>query len=147
MKLKFASIAAFTLPLLACSSLYAENTLFQDKYLSYESETTLDNIVFLASKYFSSDLLFDGYDKDEAALDQLLFWQYLDQKVSFHESSLDDIGCLSINGYTSDKKPIVVNVKYIQASGEWLMDVIRVKYVNTKERFVSEAECPEKIVW
>ncbi len=129
--------------LLSCANINDKpNDVLYNKYLMYSSEVNANNIKKLYPKYFSSDLLKTESINDPEVKDQLLFKEYMKSYLSHSENIVNKIGCLTINGFDEEKKPISFNLEYINNNSSWLINSIHILFLKDESKFSDTAKCP-----
>lgn len=137
------SSLVFALFITGCATVHDPSLLYGE-YSHYENGVNKNNIIEVASNFFSPSLLGNEYQTDPDATSQLLFKNYMVSTDSHYESANDLEGCLTINGYDEENFPLIFSLKYISRKGHWLIDNIHVVFVESKEDFSSSAKCPSE---
>lgn len=66
-------------------------------------------------------------------------------KIESHYQSIENnIGCLTINGYGENNKPIVLSIKYLYEDKNWGVDFVEVYYADSKNEFQNKSVCPSE---
>ena len=126
----------------SCATLHNSSSVLYQKYLQYESTANKNNIIEVASNFFSPSLLGKNYRSNPDAVSQLLFKNYMVNTDSYFEKISEQEGCLTINGYDEDNFPLIFSLKYALSNGNWLIDNIHVVFVESKSDFSNDVKCP-----
>ena len=109
-----------------------------EAYLQYKNTINKNNIVELASDFFSKNML---HSTTPNAFDELLFKKYISTKDSHFERISLHESCLTINGFDEENEPVVISLKYTSNKG-WLIDEVHITYFDSKSDFAKSAKCP-----
>lgn len=112
-----------------------------DAYYYYSQNANRDNIIDVASKYFSPTLLGENYKTNPDASSQFLFKNYMQEATNHYEKVNDQSGCLTINGFDADQYPVMFSLGYALIDNTWLIDQIHVVFVKSEKDFVAQAKC------
>ena len=126
----------------SCATLPNPPSVLYQEFSQYENSTNRDNIIEVASNFFSPSLLGKNYQANPDALSQLLFKNYMASTESHFEKIDEQEGCLTINGYDEENYPLIFSLKYISHNNHWLIDKIHVVFVENKIDFSDRAKCP-----
>ncbi len=128
----------------SCASIENEpdDTLYS-KYVMYSSEADEDSIKVLYSKYFSNDLLGSESINDPEVVEQLLFKEYMKNYSNHVEKIANRAGCLTVNGFDEENKPITFNLEYTAYHGQWLISDIHILFLDDESKFLDIARCPD----
>jgi len=133
----------FALLITSCATVHNSYVLYR-AYSQYENGANKNNIIEVASNFFSPSLLGKNYQANPNATSQLLFKNYMVSTDSHHEKNNELEGCLTINGYDEEKFPLIFSLKYISSKGNWLIDNIHVVFVESEKDFSISAKCPSE---
>ncbi len=70
------------------------------------------------------------------------FSRVLNKIESHFQSIKNNIGCLTINGYGENNKPIILSIKYLNENKNWGIDFVEVYYADSNKEFQNKAICP-----
>jgi hypothetical protein len=133
-----------TLFIASCASISNNHSVLFQRYSQYKVSADKNNIINIASKYFSRSLLGNDYSKNLDASDQLLFKNYMTKIDSHFEKINVQSGCLTINGYDEENAPLIFSLKYVSDNGVWLISKIHVVFVKSTNSFSKSAKCPSE---
>ncbi len=132
------------LALVSCATIQnTPSTLFQE-YSQYDRSANKNNIIDVASDFFSPDLLGTDYQTNPDAASQLLFKHYMAKTGTHYEKLNGQEGCLTINGYDEENIPLIISLKYISRNNHWLIDEIHIAFIENKANFADSAQCPDE---
>lgn len=118
----------------------------QSRFLEVESIATEENILDIAPTIYTKSLLNESLPLSPDELWTALLWQSLPSRHSYAETIKGDQGCLSVNGFTKNKKPASIHVAYIKQNAIWLIKLIEMEYLNSQDSFSLDAKCPVDIM-
>lgn len=140
------SCLALALFLTSCVSFQDSPSVLYQEFSEYENSANKNNIIEVASNFFSPYLLGDSYRDNPDAASQLLFKNYMVNTDSHYEKIDDQEGCLTINGYDEENSPLIFSLKYVSGDNRWLIDKIHVVFVQNKSEFSIGAKCPSEYI-
>jgi len=132
-----------TLLLGACST-HEKDTPLYSTFLDYELNTSTSNIIQRSPNFFSDNLLKKLNLSSAEVTGQLLFKGYMVKPINNIETIMGNSGCLTINGFDSEKMPILFNLKYIKSEPRWLIDEINVFFASNEADFSKTVKCPSE---
>lgn len=132
----------FSLFITSCATLNNSQSVLYKEFTKYESSANKNNIIEVASNFFSPSLLGSNFQDNPDAASQLLFKNYMLNTDGHFEKINKQEGCLTINGYDEENLPLIFSLKYISNNNQWLIDEIHVVFVENKSDFSSSAKCP-----
>ena len=66
-------------------------------------------------------------------------------KIESHFQNIkNNIGCLTINGYGKNSKPIVLSIKYLYEDKNWGVDFVEIYYPDSNKEFQKKGICPSE---
>ncbi len=66
-------------------------------------------------------------------------------KIESHYQKLEtNKGCLTINGYGKNNKPIVLSIKYLYENNKWGVDFVEIYYADSIKEFPIKGICPSE---
>jgi hypothetical protein len=126
----------------SCATLRDSPPVLYQEFSQYKNSANENNIIELASKFFSPSLIGNNYQDNPDAVSQLLFKNYMVITDSHFEKINEQEGCLTINGYDEEKSPLIFSLKYISGNNHWLINEIHVVFVENKSDFSNSVKCP-----
>lgn len=138
------SLLTLCLLITSCASLSNSHSVLHQKFSQYEMVANKNNIIDVATEFFTPSLLGENYQVNQSAVGQLLFKNYMLNPDSHFEKIAGNEGCLTINGYDEDSSPLIFSLKYVLSDNRWLIDKIHVVFVNNKSEFSARAKCPSE---
>ena len=97
------------------------------------------------SLYFDAALVNNVDINDPSTASQLAFANYMIEEVSHYELTLNNKGCLTVNGLDADKAPVAFYIQYHQVNNKWLILDIDVAFLESNQKYESQALCPEQV--
>lgn len=134
----------FGLFIISCATRHDASLVLYQEYSRYKNNANKNNIIEVASKFFSPSLLGKNYRTDPDATSQLLFKNHMMAIDSHHEKINAQKGCLTINGYDEEKAPLIFSLKYVLRNNQWLIDKIHVVFIEKAKDFSNKAKCPSE---
>ncbi len=131
--------------LVACATISKDEPLYS-AYSKYKAEANKENIGTLSSTYFSAELLKGKNTSNSEIQKQLLFKDDMAVTHNHFERINGTQGCLTVNGYDSEKVPLVFNIEYLRVNKKWIIKAIDVQLVNSEHEFKDIAICPYEYV-
>lgn len=128
----------------SCANVHNSTPVLYQEFSQYENGANKNNIIEVASTYFSPSLLGKNYQTDPDATSQLLFKNHMVKTHSHHEKIDKQEGCLAINGYDEESSPLTFSLKYVSSNGHWLIDKIHVAFIEDEKDFANSAKCPNE---
>lgn len=128
----------------SCATVHNSSSVLYQEFSQYENVANKNNIIEVASNFFSHSLLGRDYQSNPDAASQLLFKSYMVNIDSHYEKMNEQEGCLTVNGYDEENSPLIFSLKYISSNGRWLIDKIHVLFVDNKKDFANSAKCPSE---
>ena len=129
----------------ACATIPKDEPLYS-AYSKYKAEANKENIATQSSAYFSAELLKDKNTGNSEIQNQLLFKDYMAVTHNHFERINGTQGCLTVNGYDSEKVPLVFNIEYSRVHEKWMIKAIDVQLVNSEHEFKDKAICPYEYI-
>lgn len=126
----------------SCATLRDPQPVLYQEFSQYKNIANENNIIELASRFFSPSLIGNNYQDNPDVVSQLLFKDYMVITDSHFEKITEQEGCLAINGYDKEKSPLIFSLKYISNNNHWLIDEIHVVFVENKSDFPNSVKCP-----
>ena len=139
----------FLLPLIACSTAYNSSSspaLYQ-VYTIFKNEVTYNLNRMDYRQYFDKALLAENANASDTDLRQELkeFIANIATEKDHYEKKVDDnTGCLSINGYNSEQRPITLNFEYRQSIDKWVIKQMDAHLLRNNGEFSKKATCPKE---
>ena len=131
--------------LVACATISKDEPLYS-AYSKYKAEANKENIGALSSVYFSAELLKGKNTSNPEIQKQLLFKDYMAVTRNHFERINGTQGCLTVNGYDSEKVPLIFNIEYLRVNEKWMIKAIDVQLVNSEHEFRNMATCPYEYI-
>ncbi len=128
----------------SCATLRNSPPVLYQEFSQYKNDVNKNNIVEVASDFFSPSLLGSNYQDNLDTVNQLLFKNYMVSTDSHFEKINEQEGCLTINGYDEENSPLIFSLAYILSNNHWLIDKIHVIFVESKGDFSNSAKCPSE---
>ena len=135
-------VVVFFLFMTSCANVHDSSAVLYQEFSEYENGANKNNIINVASNFFSPSLLGTNYQTNPDATSQLLFKNYMVYTDSHHEKINEKEGCLTINGYDEENSPLIISLRYIPNNGRWLIDKIHVVFAEDEKDFANKAKCP-----
>ncbi len=136
-------ILIFSLILVSCAST-KENVALFERYNTYVSEINKNKssfILSMLSKNIANKINSLG-EKEFPVLSE--FPSVLHNIESHYQKLKNSNGCLTINGYGKNNKPIILSIKYLYENKSWVIDYIEVYYADSKKEFQTKGVCPSE---
>lgn len=134
------------LALSGCANTAHHSPPLQSRFLEVESIATEENILNIAPTIYTQSLLNENLPLSQDELWTALLWQSLPSRHSYVESIKGAQGCLSVNGFTKNKKPASIHIAYVKQNAKWLINLIEMEYLSSQDAFSLNAKCPVDIM-
>jgi len=109
-------MSMFLILLYSCVQVPAVNH-FYSNYSEYKKSVAESKIMERYSLYFDAALVNNVDINDPSTASQLAFANYMIEEVSHYELTLNNKGCLTVNGLDADKAPVTNGTYLTQFSG------------------------------
>ena len=126
----------------SCATMDNSSSTLYHEYSQYSESANKNNIIEMASDFFSPSLLGKSYRTNPDAINQLLFKNYMATTESHYEKINGQVGCLTINGNDEENFPLALSLEYELISDRWLINKIHVVFIENE--FVDKATCPNE---
>ena len=140
----FSFVLSLAMSITSCTTMHNSSSVLYQRFSQYDKNANKNNIIEVASNFFSPSLLGKNYQTNPDATSQLLFKNYMVHTDSHYEEINGKKGCLTINGYDEENSPLILSLKYISSNGHWLIDKIHVVFVENEKGFANSAKCPSE---
>ncbi len=128
--MKHIFILTLALVLVSCTATKESKVLF-DNYNTYVSEAKKNKSKFILPM-LSSNRVNQINSLGETQFPVLSEFPNILYKIAGHYQKLEgNIGCLTINGYGENDKPIILSIKYLYENKKWGLDFIEIHYADS----------------
>jgi len=127
----------------SCASTKGSPELFES-YKTYSNKTIKNKQTFvmgLLSKKRVEEIKKSG-EKEFPVLSE--FPRVLSKIESHYQKIEKNQGCLTINGYGENNKPIILSIAYLYESKIWVINFVEIYYADSEKEFINKGVCPSE---
>lgn len=92
--------------------------------------------------FFTSERLKQAQQKTDDTV-TLLFGRQVARVLNHYEKITGNEGCLVINGFQQNDKPVVQSLRYAHIKGEWRIVESKTFLLSDTNNFARQAKCPD----
>ncbi len=141
--MKHIYILMLSIILTSCASTKENTTLFE-AYSTYVSKINKNKSSFLLPM-LSKNRVNQINLSSENEFPVLSEFPSVLSKIESHYQKLEaNKGCLTLNGYGKNNKPIVLSIKYLYENNKWVVDFVEIYYADSTKEFSTKGICPSE---
>ncbi len=117
-------------------------------YSSFESYKTAVDDGSIAEKFadfFAPKLVGDADVESSSIQSQFSFAQYMHTELGHYQKVTGELGCLTVNGMTSEQSLVAFHIQYESTNNHWLMNDIDVSLMESVDELKEQALCPDEV--
>lgn len=136
-------ILIIALFLFSCAATNGKPELFES-YKAYSNKIKKNNqdfILSMLSKKRAKEIKQRG-EKEFPVLSE--FPRVLSKIESHYQKIEKNQGCLTINGYGGNNKPIILSITYLNENKIWVINFVEIYYADSTKEFLGNGVCPSE---